>query len=139
MAYGTCFPLFKCDRDICDDIYILLFIYILYVYIHICVYIYSIYNKHRVYLKFLQGSLSSSLELVGCLGDACRNFPCHHEGGCSTLDPFWARKSCQAKLRQAWSSSVASKHSTAQSCLGCRCILGTCGAEVQDVGVAGRF
>ena len=84
MAYGTWFPLFKCDRDICDDIYIYLFIV---VYIHItymCLYLY----KHRVYLKFLQGSLSSSLELVGCLGDACRNFPCHHEGGCSFLGSF---------------------------------------------------
>lgn len=54
-------------------------------YIHICIYVSIFIYKHRVYLKFLQGSLSSSLELVGCLGDACRNFPCHHEGGCSTF------------------------------------------------------
>jgi hypothetical protein len=53
----------------------------MYIYTYVSIFIY----KHRVYLKFLQGSLSSSLELVGCLGDACRNYPCHHEGGCSTF------------------------------------------------------
>lgn len=62
-------------------IYGCLYTYYMYIYTYVSIFIY----KHRVYLKFLQGSLSSSLELVGCLGDACRNFPCHHEGGCSTF------------------------------------------------------
>ena len=118
-------------------LFIVVYIHIICIYTYMCLYLY----KHRVYLKFLQGSLSSSLELVGCLGDACRNFPCHHEGGVFHLSwiLFGRGKVAKRSWRQAWSSSVAPKDSTALSCLGCRCILGTCGAEVQDVGVALRF
>lgn len=78
-------------------------------------------------VRFLQGSLSFSLELVGCLGDA-EILPVT-TGVSFQLSWILLRgKAAKRSWRRAWSSSVASKDSTAPSCLGCGCIL-TCGAR----------